>query len=151
MPGLRLIEGAAFDPETTRVMGVAWQHAMAGLAGVTCWPRCGETFNPIRGELGGLRSPKRAASMIRLATSSRTAAYLPLFLFVTRTREPQGRDRWAAVSALSFNGPPHATCVPLPLSYVLAIPSSELAELGSAVITMAMRIIIQSISWALCS
>jgi hypothetical protein len=77
-----------------------------------------------------------------------TRTDLPLFLFVTRTRESQRRDRWAAVSALSFNGPPHATCVPLPLSYVLAIPSSELAELASAVITMAMRIIIQSISWA---
>jgi hypothetical protein len=27
MPGLRLIEGAAFDPEITRLMGVAYEQA----------------------------------------------------------------------------------------------------------------------------
>jgi hypothetical protein len=27
MPGLRLIEGAAFDPETTRLMGLAYEQA----------------------------------------------------------------------------------------------------------------------------
>jgi hypothetical protein len=31
MPGLRLIEGAAFDPETTRVMGVAYEQACVAL------------------------------------------------------------------------------------------------------------------------
>jgi hypothetical protein len=31
MPGLRLIEGAAFDPETTRVMGVAYEQACIDL------------------------------------------------------------------------------------------------------------------------
>jgi hypothetical protein len=31
MPGLRLIEGAAFDPETTRVEGVAYEQACIDL------------------------------------------------------------------------------------------------------------------------
>jgi hypothetical protein len=31
MPGLQLIEGAAFDPETTRVMGVAYEQACIDL------------------------------------------------------------------------------------------------------------------------
>jgi hypothetical protein len=33
MPGLRLIEGASFDPETTRVMGEAYEQACLTLAG----------------------------------------------------------------------------------------------------------------------
>ena len=31
MPGLRLIEGASFDAETTRVMGVAYEQACMSL------------------------------------------------------------------------------------------------------------------------
>jgi hypothetical protein len=33
MPGLRLIEEASFDPETTRVMGEAYEQACLSLAG----------------------------------------------------------------------------------------------------------------------
>ena len=33
MLGLRLIEGASFDPETTRVMGEAYEQACLTLAG----------------------------------------------------------------------------------------------------------------------
>jgi hypothetical protein len=65
---------------------------MAGLAGVTCWPRCGETFNPIRGELDWIALPKRAASMIRLATSSRTAA-LPASRIFTGFYQVPDRNR----------------------------------------------------------
>jgi hypothetical protein len=32
MPGLRLIEGASFDSETTRVMGLAYEQACVMLA-----------------------------------------------------------------------------------------------------------------------
>jgi hypothetical protein len=33
MPGLRLIEGASFDPETIRLMGEAYEQACLALAG----------------------------------------------------------------------------------------------------------------------
>jgi hypothetical protein len=33
MPGLRLINGESFDPDTTRVMGLAYEEACASLDG----------------------------------------------------------------------------------------------------------------------
>src|ERR1700730_15015188 len=71
-----------------------WQHAMAGLAGVACWPRCGETFNPIRGELGWIALPQ-ACSLNdplghKLPDRNVTRVEINAGLFVRNSHDPRG-------------------------------------------------------------
>ena len=101
-----------------------WQHAMAGLAGVTCWPRCGETFNSIRGELGWIALPQ-ACSLNdplghKLPDRSVARVEINAGLFVRNSHDPRG----FGIERRPFNSIEARACAP-------AIPDGTYAQISA--------------------